>query len=169
MSIDKLSAAVHYVIAKDSRSEIGKTKLNKILWFADCAAWRKFGKTVTGLDAYAKLQYGPVPPNIDLALLKLQTEHRIKSNTHYVGTYQRFGYLSLQAPNADNLLSSDERAVLDDVLDAVSDMTAFDVSELSHDALWEATPHGEMIPVQAAASQFITPDERILEWARKSG
>lgn len=169
MSLDKFSAAVHYVISKDDFGDVGKTKLNKILWFSDCAAWRKLGHTITGLKEYAKLQYGPVPPNIERVLLKLSLSGKISADQHYVGTYLRHAYKVRKPYGKKNILSNEELEIIDSVMSAVKPLSAFDVSELSHDELWEATPHGKMIPVQAAASQFITPDERIMDWARKSG
>jgi hypothetical protein len=46
-------------------------------------------------------------------------------------------------------------------------MTAFEVSELSHDALWHETPHAGKISVEAASvKMFEAPDPRILDWAR---
>lgn len=164
--IEQLAAAVHYVIAKADGHDLGKTKLNKILWFADCAAWRAHGRTITGLNEYVKLQYGPVPPRIDLALSHLE-QQRLTATVHeYVGPYLRFAYRSLVEPRTDNYLSPQDRQILDSVIEAVRPMTAFDVSELSHDALWHATPYGQRIAVAAAAVQHTPPDERIREWAR---
>ena len=165
-SIEQLAAAAHYVIATADGHDLGKTKLNKILWFADCAAWRSHGRTITGLKEYIKLQYGPVPPRIDMALSILAQQRLAESIDQYVGPYVRFGYRSLVEPRADNYLSTEDRKILDSVIEAVRPMTAFDVSEISHDALWHSTPYGQRIAVAAAAVQHTPPDERIREWAR---
>lgn len=159
-----MAAAAHYVIATGGAG-LGRTKLNKVLWFADCQCWRKHGHTITGLSDYVKLQYGPVPPRLDLALSRLSADGRIAFDSQYVGTYVRHGFRSLREP-IGNALSRDEISILDDVVTAVSSMTAFEVSELSHDALWHATPYGGKIPVRAAAVQHEPPDQRILDWAR---
>ncbi len=164
--IERLSAVTHYVIAKTDGHDLGKTKLNKILWFADCAAWRSYGRTVTGLTEYIKLQYGPVPPRIDLVLSKLGQEKLAETVHQHVGPYVRFNYRSLVAPRGDNLVGPQERQILDEIIEAVRSMTAFDVSELSHDALWHATPYGQRISVAAAAVQHTPPDDRIREWAK---
>lgn len=168
-TLDRLASVAHFVIAEDKAGDIGKTKLNKILWFADCAAWRRLGRTITGLTEYAKLQYGPVPPRIDFALNRLVADGSVRTDSHYVGTYVRHAFVSLKSPHIGNLLTPEDKEILSSVMEAVRPLTAFEVSELSHDALWEETPHGAMIPVQAASAQLVAPDERILEWARKVG
>lgn len=165
-SLERLAAAVHYVIARTDGHDLGRTKLNKILWFADCAAWRRVGRTITGLAEYVKLQYGPVPQRMDQALTHLRNEGFIRSDSQYVGPYVRHGYQSVRTPRWDNQLGQDDKQILDEIIEAVRPMTAFDVSELSHDALWHATPYGQKISISAAAVQFTAPDERIREWAR---
>lgn len=168
-NLERLASVAHFVISEDRAGDLGKTKLNKILWFADCAAWRRLGRTITGLTEYAKLQYGPVPPRIDSALMALAREGSVRANSHYVGTYVRHAYVSLTEPHVGNVLSHEDKEILREVMEAVRPLTAFEVSELSHDALWDETPNGQMIQVSAAAAQLVTPDARILEWARKSG
>ncbi|MEL7481791.1 MAG: Panacea domain-containing protein [Pseudomonadota bacterium] len=163
----RLAAAVHFVIHETSGQDLGKTKLNKILWFADCDAYRRHGETVTGLASYVKLQYGPVPNGIDLVIRDLIADGSIEQDSHQVGTYIRHGYNSLAAPGDTNCLSERCKQVLQNVIEAVRPLTAFEVSEISHDALWEETPHGGEIPVAAAASQPVTPDQRIMEWAQR--
>ncbi|OYX51355.1 MAG: hypothetical protein B7Y90_01660 [Alphaproteobacteria bacterium 32-64-14] len=165
-ALQRLAAAAHFVIA-NAGDDLGKTKLNKILWFADCAAWRRTGRTITGLTHYAKLQYGPVPPKLDAALMLLAADGAVESDKHYVGTYVRHGFFSKKSPATGNILGPDEQAILSEIIDAVRNMTAFEVSELSHDALWHETAHGGKISVEAASvKMFETPDPRILDWAR---
>lgn len=165
-TLERLGAAAHFVIAT-AGDDLGKTKLNKVLWFADCAAWRRHGRTITGLTHYTKLQYGPVPPKLDAALMVLVADGAIESHKHHVGTYVRHGFTSRKSPSSGNVLGSDEQAILAEIIDAVRDMTAFEVSELSHDALWHETVHGGKISVEAASvKMFETPDPRILEWAK---
>lgn len=165
-SIDRLAAAAHFVIA-NAGYELGKTKLNKILWFADCAAWRRRGQTITGLTHYTKLQYGPVPPRLDTALMRLTADGAIQADRHYVGTYVRHGFFSKKSPTLGNILNAEEQSILTEIIDAVRNMTAFEVSELSHDDLWHQTIHGGKISVEAASvKMFETPDPRIIEWAR---
>ncbi|RYD69953.1 MAG: DUF4065 domain-containing protein [Verrucomicrobiaceae bacterium] len=165
-ALERLAAAVHYVIVATGDHDLGKTKLNKILWFADCAAWRKHGRTVTGLSEYTKLQYGPVPPRVDVALNMLQTNRSVEPVTQIVGPYVRYNYRALAPFRQTNYIGLQEREILDDIIEAVKPMSAFDVSELSHDALWHATPYGQKIAVSAAAVQFTAPDQRIREWAQ---
>lgn len=162
--IDRLAAAAHYVIAHGG-TDLGRTKLNKILWFADCKSWRTRGQTITGLTDYVKLQYGPVPPGLDWALTQLASAGAIKFAPHYVGTYIRHAYVSLRSP-VGNHLSVDDQSILSEVIGATNELTAFEVSELSHDALWHETPHGGKIPVSAASVQTMSPDTKIIDWAK---
>lgn len=166
--IDHLAAVAHFVI-DEAGTELGRTKLNKILWFADCASWRRHGRTITGLTEYVKLQYGPVPPRMDLALAKLVESGAIRTDSYLVGTFTRHGFISTRHTDASaNHLGPEDKDILREIITAVRPLSAFDVSELSHDALWHETPHGGKISVEAASVKQVTPpDLRVIEWTKR--
>ncbi|MFD2578876.1 Panacea domain-containing protein [Novosphingobium colocasiae] len=54
----------------------GAIRLNKILWFADCHAFRENGVSITG-DTYLKRKFGPVPKHVLAALRDLEGEGKV--------------------------------------------------------------------------------------------
>src|SRR5687768_12406409 len=85
----KLNATVHYIISRCQPEDLGATKLNKILWFADVAYYERFGKTITG-DEYVKRQFGPVPKHVPMATRELEDEGLIVSKeVEYFGKSKR--------------------------------------------------------------------------------
>src|ERR1035437_1475045 len=58
---DKLRELVLYIAtASEGDEPFGKVKLNKILFFADFEAYRRFVRSITGHE-YQKLAQGPAP------------------------------------------------------------------------------------------------------------
>jgi hypothetical protein len=56
----KFSNLVHYICYKcDDPSQLGATKLNKILWYCDMFSYRWNSESMTG-ENYIKRQFGPV-------------------------------------------------------------------------------------------------------------
>lgn len=46
--------------ASEGDSPFGSVKLNKILFFSDLTAYRRWGRTISG-EEYQKLEHGPSP------------------------------------------------------------------------------------------------------------
>jgi len=58
---EKLAELILYVCHKSEADErFGATKLNKILFYSDFAAYRQLGQPITGAD-YQNLEEGPAP------------------------------------------------------------------------------------------------------------
>src|SRR5437899_1435794 len=71
-SVNKLQEMILYIAEHSKRDDgFGKTKLNKILFYADFIAFAKLGHSVTGQE-YRKMPYGPVPRDIESALDELR-------------------------------------------------------------------------------------------------
>lgn len=69
----KYQQAILYFIQNCNNSYLGKTKLNKLLYYLDFISYRDQGHSVTN-DTYINMQYGPIPKNIDDQLDKLVKE-----------------------------------------------------------------------------------------------
>ena len=162
---DRTASVAHYVIARSQPDKLGAVKLNKVMWFADLEAYRRFGSTITGQTSYQKQQRGPVPNNIVRALNALRDEDKILTRDVPVGGVVRREHLWLVQPDVSGF-SPEEVDILNEAIDWVcNDHTARSISELSHDAMWEAAELGEQIPVGAAT---VVPDEisaEDLDWA----
>ena len=58
---DKLSAAIVYLAQRSLHDDhFGETKLVKLLYYADCAAYHRTGEPITG-TTYIRMDHGPYP------------------------------------------------------------------------------------------------------------
>jgi hypothetical protein len=164
---DRTEAVAHYVIARSDPNKLGAVKLNKVMWFADLEAYRRFGRTITGQTSYEKRQHGPVPNDIVRSIRRLEQADKIATrNVPTFGGVRR-EHVWLKKPDV-SVFSSEEVDILNEAIVWVCDNhTAKSISELSHDALWEQAELGEQIPVGAAT---VIPDEitgEDIAWALK--
>ncbi|PSM16569.1 Panacea domain-containing protein [Nitratireductor sp. StC3] len=163
----KLNDAVHYVVSRCRPDDLGATKLNKILWFADVAYYERFGTSITG-DEYVKRQFGPVPKHVPAATRELEEQGRIVSReVEYFGRPKREFWALKEAdisrfdPNAI--------AIIDQMIEWICNgHTAVSISEMTHDLLWDSAEMGETIPLGAALAfrnAEITEDD--IAWAER--
>lgn len=143
---------VLYIISKINGEQLGKVRLNKILWFADLSYYRRVGKTITN-DIYIKKDFGPISSHLDAALNELQEEGKIshKTEIRYMNT------MHIIKPCSDEYtfsLPSEERSVLNSIINSARKMRANDISEKSHDAVWENTPEDSPIDISAALGEI---------------
>lgn len=162
----KLNATVHYVISRCQPEDLGATKLNKILWFADVAYYERFGKTITG-DEYVKRQFGPVPKHVLAATRELEDKGLIVSKeVEHFGKPKR-EFWSLEEADISNF-DPHSIAIIDQMIEWIcTDHTASTISDHTHDILWESAEMGEVIPLGAALAYRaaeITEDD--IAWAR---
>jgi hypothetical protein len=148
---NRLAALAHYVIWKCDPASLGRTKLNKILWFADVDHYRRTGKTITGATTYTKLQHGPVPKGIVDALEALKQEGKVSESTANHYGYPKAMFLSLVRPTLA-AFDADEIATVDMVAEIICrKYTAASISRLTHDAFWDESEIGEDMEIGAGA------------------
>jgi len=76
MAHEKLKEALHYVIARcNDPARLGAIRLNKIMWFSDCHAYRANGASITA-DAYVKGVWAN-PMNVLHAIRDLAAEGKV--------------------------------------------------------------------------------------------
>ncbi len=137
----------------------GSTKLNKVLFFADFTHVRRHGRPITGAE-YQHLPYGPAPRR----LLPLRASLIERGDAELVAEefLGRRQHRLVARRVADlSVFTVDELATIDAVLDDLVDMTATQVSTLSHEeAAWRHTDEGDRIPYELALvpkEQVVTP------------
>lgn len=74
---DKYTNAVLYFLTYCNNSYLGKTKLNKLLYYLDFVSYRDRRQSVSG-EKYFHLDHGPVPDNIEDLLVELKKKRKIK-------------------------------------------------------------------------------------------
>ena len=146
--MDKFKALAHLVIQASSDPEkLGAVRLNKILWFADTAAYRITRNSISGAK-YVRRKNGPVPAQILVSIRELKNEGKISVEEPKYPHKPRL-FKSLQPAN-DSLFSQWEQDFVKDLTELIcSNYSAYEISELSHDDVWEAASDGEEIPLTA--------------------
>lgn len=151
--------------AREKPDCLGKTKLNKSLWYSDAMSYALFGHPVTG-ERYVKHQFGPVPSHMKPTLRELQEKGDIVvADTLYFGR-PKFEFKALREPRLD-LFSETDLAAMDASFEHVCEKhTAKSISEQTHTDSWEMAAIGEEIPYFAFLvdePDEITPED--VEWA----
>lgn len=164
VNMQKLMDMIHYIADAAPAGMLGKTKLNKILWFADREMYLRVGRTIAG-ETYLRFPQGPVSKHLLDAQAQLVSQGKIllKKSKHY--TYEQFEYISLADPDI-SAFTAQEIDIIGRQIAWIYPMTATQISEISHDRTWQIFANGEEIPmftVLAATTRDATPED--LQWA----
>ncbi len=142
----KFQELVLYIAEKcNADPNFGKTKLNKILFFADFLAYGMFGRSITGAT-YQRRDFGPVPKEITSARRSL-----VDMGAATIEYQRRFNYpqerLVAKRPANPSLFTLDEKRLVDDVIRELWHHSAVSVSDLSHREVgWRLADDREVIP-----------------------
>ena len=161
----KLKELILYVSAKcRDHSRFGGTKLNKILFFADFIAYAKWGKSITG-ETYFKLPMGPAPKKLLPVREELRENGELALEKREVFAKVQERPIALRPADLSKF-ESREIALVDDVIQALRDKDAAEVSELSHYFVgWQLAQEQEDIPYETV---FIrNPDKIVITERRK--
>jgi hypothetical protein len=164
---NKLKTLVHYVCWKaDDPAVLGAIKLNKVLWVADLWAYVERGSPITG-EHYVKRQHGPVSPSVPGLVSELASAGNlvVRRRDHF--GKEKVDYIALTKPDI-SVFSADEISLIDEAIQFVCyEHTAKQISDKTHDIIWELAELGEEIPYEAMLASGlgeVTPDD--VEWAR---
>lgn len=107
----KYKNSILYFIKHCNNRHLGKTKLNKLLYYLDFISYRDRGKPVSG-DVYIHEEYGPMPSKTDEILSELKKEKKVKID--FDETYKtsgRYGFSNLKNPKI-NVFDEYEKKLL---------------------------------------------------------
>jgi uncharacterized phage-associated protein len=160
-SLEKMAAMVSYLAAKTS--DLYKTKLNKLLFYADFVNYHVYGNSISG-SRYVHLPYGPVPDGYEDTLETLNHYGVIEVRR------QNSADLVLGGDNpARQFLSEAEQSTLDWVIDRFGHMSASQLTEISHrEKAYRFTKTGEEIAYEYAKFFEKLPEKRVFSIDRKS-
>lgn len=124
---------------------VHRTKLNKLLWYADFLAFRQNTTSISGAR-YAHLPHGPAPDDYDTLFAWLTgPEGALRLEEVSSGTLDWEVLVANEAPDYGQF-SNSELALLAQVAERFKDATAREVSNLSHkEPGYEQTRDGEFI------------------------
>lgn len=149
-----LRQAILYVASRCAdHYYFGKTKLNKILYYADFLFYFKTGESITGAQ-YFRLPKGPGPRRLKPVLDQMLRDDAagIRHERLFNLTQQRV--VPLEEPDL-NSFTAEQIKVLDWVIDHMKDMSGGEVSELSHTEYgWKCANVKEDIPYNTV---FLAP------------
>lgn len=149
-NLKKFKEIFLYILNKvGSKPNIGETVMYKLLYFIDFNFYEKYEEQLIGAR-YIKNRYGPTPIEFKKVTDKMiQEEEIVKIKSKYF-EYPQTKYLPLKKADLSKL-KANEIEIVDDVLNRLSDMTATQISEYSHnDVPWLTTADGEIIEYESA-------------------
>lgn len=137
--LDKLKEAMLYIASHPNVSDLGLTKLYKLVYFVEARHLREHAEAITGSD-FIKYQHGPVPSRGEKAIKQLRKAGAIHAEREEFAGYDMTAISPLRKPDP-RVLSESERATLDSVCAQLGSKTASQLSDLSHDEpAWIAAP-----------------------------
>ena len=139
-----------YISAKSVHDvHFGAVKLNKVLYYSDFSAFKKFGIPLTG-RVYFRLPQGPAPRALLPIRSELEREGAIRIDKISLGNgIRQDRTIALRAPVLE-LFTADEIALVDAVIEQLWDQTATQVSDASHDVRWKVLQDRDFLPYEFA-------------------
>jgi hypothetical protein len=144
----KMKELILYLSAKSEKDpRFSSTKLNKLLFYCDFLAYRRWGRSITG-HSYWKLQFGPAPKAMLPILRQMQEVGDCEEiRRDYYGREQR-RVAGRRAPQV-SMFSPEELELADQIVETLWDSSATEVSDLSHDFIgWKVAALNEVIPYE---------------------
>ena len=139
-----------------------RTKLNKLLFFADFFCFKETGRSITGI-AYRRLAYGPAPVDYGALEEALLNEGIIDvEEGTFSGGYEYTKILAgPEAGSTRITFSAKEHAVLECVAGTFQDHGSTAISQRSHrETAWLETTEKELISYQHALALSLSLDNR---------
>lgn len=142
--------AIYLSQLSDGDPNFGMTKLVKLLYYSDCAAYTKHGRPITG-TTYLHFPHGPFPENWH------QVRKQMEQNGDVVVIYEtaapgyhRYRLRPRRAANLE-LLSPDDRVILEEQVRRFAGFNAAGIEQYSHQEVsWLSTEDGEPMAYELA-------------------
>lgn len=139
------------VFFSSKREELLKTKLMKLLNYADMIFYKENSISISGLK-YAHLPYGPVPEKFDLLLGKIEDDKIAHIKVSFDGKYERHKVLA-DSDVLDGVLTDSELDVLERVYKKFEHFGSVEISNYSHkEEGYRLTSPGEIISYNFAST-----------------
>ena len=166
----KLQEAIYIVAEAEhtslQRGRMDPVRLNKVLWYADVAAYLRWGHSITGAE-YIRKPLGPVPSGGPRAIKELQREGILmEGRESETGFWRR--QLDLVGEMEVKEITAEEQDLLQSTFTKVMRISSSqEVSERTHGDSWETAKDGQVIPLHSVfAERLDTVTEEDLEWGR---
>lgn len=144
---EKFEQTLLYILAKiGGKPNIGQTALYKLLYFIDFDYYEKFEEQLIGAK-YIKNHYGPTPIMFAKIMDNMEKSGKVEKLKSKFYKHEQTKYLVNPNESLDlSALSAQELAHIDWEIDRLGDLTAVQISALSHlDTPWVAAKDREML------------------------
>ncbi len=147
--------------------EGGAVKLNKALWWSECACMRMYGRSISGAE-YQKLPQGPAPRRLLPVRERLIANGDARLDHGWFLGYRQDRLVVICEPHL-TLVSPEEKQLIDQVIEALRGKNPAERSTESHEEMgWQMVDFGETIPLESAYLAKTTPiTPKIHEHARE--
>lgn len=145
--VEKFKQVLLYVLSKvGGKPNIGQTVLYKLLYFIDFDYYEKFEEQLMGAK-YMKNTHGPTPVAFAKIITELEEEGKLETIKSKFYKYDQTKYLvNPECPVDLTGLSGTDIAHIDWELARLSDLTAIQISALSHkDTPWAVAKDKEIL------------------------
>ncbi|MDB5058166.1 MAG: hypothetical protein JWO59_1638, partial [Chloroflexi bacterium] len=147
----------HMIVFFAERLRPSRTKLNKLLWYADFLAFKRQSVSLSGTP-YLRFQYGPVPEQYERLVAEVVSEGLVTevaddatAESQQVGQ-RPAAHLETCIRFDASMFSAEELAVLEAVRERFADLGAAQIRDISHEErAWRETPEKQVIPYALAA------------------
>lgn len=145
----KLEQAILFFLHHANNASLGKTKLMKLLYYADFDHYEQYEEPITG-SRYRKLDHGPVPDDPMLAIEEPERSGRITREDVVAGGYRQHRYGTSERVDPETF-SPTELDVLYQVAQRWATHTTKQIEAATHgEAPWIAVGRNEVIPYHLA-------------------
>lgn len=131
LNLKKLEAVILFLASHPKVKTLGKTKLYKLIYFADVSHLRDYGSTITGSE-YIKYQYGPVPSRGEKILKTLKRQNQISMQRRVLSGDREVEEIAAIDNPFLKCLSQTEIKTLNTIAAELGFKTAGILSDLSH-------------------------------------
>ena len=155
---EKFEQTLLYILAKiGGKPNIGQTVLYKLLYFIDFDYYEKFEEQLIGAK-YIKNHYGPTPVMFAKFVERLEQDKKIEKIRSKFYKHEQTKYLvNPNKPLDLSALSAQELAHIDWEIDRLGNLTALQISALSHlDTPWITAKDREPLEYEHV---FYRPEE----------
>jgi transcriptional regulator with XRE-family HTH domain len=148
---DKFKEVLLYILKEvGGKPNIGMTALYKLLYFIDFDYYEKYEEQLMGAS-YMKNHYGPTPIIFNKIVSQLEKKNKLELIKSKFYKFEQKKYLINPNYSPDlSILSAKELNHIDEELDRLSDMTAKELTYLSHkDVPWISAKQGEILDYES--------------------
>lgn len=154
--LEKFKEVLLYILEKTAgKPNVGMTALYKLLYFIDFDYYEKYDQQLMGLT-YIKNHYGPTPREFMTVVEGLKKAGDLEEVKSSYFAYEQKKFLPRTSADLSKLTGR-EIAMIDNVLSRYGDLSAKQLSDLSHeDSPWVAAEDGKNMEYEHV---FYRPDK----------